>query len=495
MRSPRMLRRWNLSLANNSGWLVFAFDLSLRLWFCARIVRRRLPAGVAWAWLSIILFLPLIGTTVYLYFGEYRQSGRRQRRLQKSKEIIDRIAREPIALAADNSILTDTTAALSRAFCGMMGLPVQAGNDVELLANSAHGFDRLIADVNAAEKTIDLEFFIWSEGGRADAFADELLAAAQRGVKCRLLVDAVGSMHFIRGKRIRQMRAGGVNVVAALPSGFWRSLTARPDLRVHRKIVVIDGAIGYTGSMNLADPEFFKRDAGVGKWVDALARIQGPAVSGLYAVFLSDWCAETGADFAAARAHSQILDRAQAKRAAIQCLPSGPAFKDSAIEQALLMSIGSARSELILTTPYFIPSEALFYSLVGAARRGVRTTLIVPQQVDSRLTQHASRSFLQELVEAGVVVALYRPGLLHTKSVTVDREFSLFGSLNLDPRSLRINFEITLAVYDPGFTRDLMALQNSYLQDSLLYTLDQAAKQTAVEVWKGDLARLVGPLL
>src|SRR5262249_54242741 len=155
----------------------------------------------------------------------------------------------------------------------------------------------------------------------------------------------------------------GVEVVIALPSGLWRSLFARPDLRIHRKIIVIDGAIGYGGSMNLADPKFFKIDCGAGPWVDALARITGPAVAPLAAVFLSDWCAETGLDFATAVAATSIKDIANKKAASIQCLPSGPAVKNSVIEQALLMAVAEARKELVLTTPYFLPSEALLYSL------------------------------------------------------------------------------------------------------------------------------------
>lgn len=470
------------------GWAVFFLDLGVRLFLGARILQRRLPAGVAWAWLSLLLFLPLVGTVLYLFLGEYRQSRRRQRRLKAALENTDRWLQGNASAKADSGFLSVPIQSL-------MGAPPLGGNDIELLINADDAFPRILKDIREARQSIDLEFYIWDDGGRADDVVEAVAEAAQRGVRCRVLVDAIGSSRFVRGENFRRLRDAGVEMLIALPSGFWRSLLARPDLRIHRKIAVIDRAIAYTGSMNMADPKFFKIDAGVGPWVDALARIRGPAVSTLYGVFLADWCAETGADFETEARRSPFPDTAESKRVAIQGLPSGPAVQNSAIEQVLIMAIYSARSALTLTTPYFVPSEALMFALIAAARRGVRTTLIVPKHVDSRLTDHASRTFLQELAAAGVAVARYRSGLLHTKSVTIDSEWSLFGSLNLDPRSLRINFEITIAVYDRVFTEDLANLQNTYLKESDLLTPDDVARQPSLERWKGDLARLLGPLL
>lgn len=478
------------------GWGLFSFDLLLRLWFGSRILHRRLPASVAWAWLSVVVFVPLFGTLLYLFFGEYRQSGRRQRRLKAAQKIINRaLEKTSEKVKAETTLELGEDLQLSRAFQSLVGWPATSGNDIRLLRNANESFPQLITEIDQAKHFIDLEFYIWSDGGRTNEFAEALLRAVQRGVRCRLLVDAIGSAQFIRGKVYKKLREGGVHVVVALPSGFWRSLIARPDLRIHRKIIVIDGAVGFTGSMNLADPVYFKKEANVGPWVDALARIEGPAVQGLSDVFLSDWCAETGDEFLIASAATPCTDTARDCKAVIQCLPSGPALKNSAIEQALIMSLNAAHSEITLTTPYFIPSEALLYSLMAAARRGIRTTLIVPKLVDSRLTHYASRSFYQELVDVGVVVALYRPGLLHTKSVTIDKKFCLFGSLNLDSRSLRINYEITCAVYDWEFTQAVFDLQESYLRESDLFTHKDVENQSWKEVWATDVARLLGPLL
>jgi cardiolipin synthase A/B len=478
------------------AWLIFFVDLVLRLWFGARIIQRRLPASVAWAWLSLIFFVPFFGTLLYLFFGEYRQSRRRQKRLRMAQTSITQAIEKnsnhaSIAFSEDSS----DEALLSKAFQSMFGWPAVQGNDIQLLRNADEVFTKLVNDIDAATRSIDLEFYIWSDGGRTNDFALSLIRAVQRGVACRLLVDAIGSRQFINGDVCKNLRKNGVQVVVALPSGFWRSLIARPDLRIHRKIIVIDGSIGFTGSMNLADPLFFNRSACVGPWVDALARVRGPAVRTLTGVFLSDWCAETNEDFATLASKINFQNLAQNQQATIQCLPSGPAVKDSAIEQALIMCLSSARKEIVLTTPYFIPSEALLYALVSAARRGVKTTLVVPKKVDSRLTHHASRSFFQDLTAVGVNVALYKPGLLHTKSVTIDGKYCLFGSLNLDPRSLRINYEITFAIYDVAFTKAVYDLQTSYLQESSYFGEFDIKNQTTFEKWMGDITRLVGPLL
>jgi cardiolipin synthase len=176
-------------------------------------------------------------------------------------------------------------------------------------------------------------------------------------------------------------------------------------------------------------------------------------------------------------------------------LPSGPAAHVEAIEQVVLTAVYAASRELVLTTPYFVPSESLLTALLSAAARGVEVTLIVPAKVDSRLVHYASRAHQTDLLAAGVRVALFGGGLLHTKSITVDGQISVFGSLNLDPRSLRLDFEITLAVYDEEFTTALRRLQQSYLDRSTLLDLAACRSRSAAERFAEDAARLVGPLL
>jgi cardiolipin synthase len=366
---------------------------------------------------------------------------------------------------------------------------------LELISSTEEVFRRLMADIDAAGHSCHLEFYIWNEGGLADEVAEALLRAAARGVICRVLVDAVGSRSFLRGRLAARLRQGGVAVQAALPGGLLHSLFVRFDLRLHRKIVVVDGRIGYTGSLNLVDPRFFKQSAGVGQWVDAMVRVEGPAVEGLAVTFLEDWELETGEGLKRLAETSDVGPQPQRGLAAVQVIPSGPLVQNEAMQQILLTVIYAARRELVLTTPYFVPDEPLLTALTSAARRGVAVTIVLPKKVDSLLVRLASWAQAGDLMMAGVRVVLFHDGLLHTKSITVDGEFGTFGSLNLDPRSLYLNFEITLAIYDRQFIAELRRLQQSYIDRS--ETMDLAAWQSrsgGVRLVENAI-RLLGPLL
>jgi cardiolipin synthase len=494
---------------------VFLADWVIRLGLSVRVVLRRLPVGVSLAWLLVILILPLVGAALYLTLGEYRLGHRRARRAAAYREACraeqgDGALEQrgptpssgrtpsngkPQSGAFDLTALGPGVAALSRLAQSALGAPVLPGNRLQLLENAGAAFPALIADIDQARLGCQLEFYIWSPGGQADEVGAALTRAVKRGVQCRVLVDAVGSKAFLRSDLARGLRQDGVQIAAALPPGPLRLLFVRPDLRLHRKIAVIDGEVGYTGSLNLADPRLFKQDAGVGQWVDALARVQGPAVGALADTFREDWTLETAETLKPLRPDRGARPEATAGKAAVQVLPSGPDARVEAIEQVVLTALYAARREVVLTTPYFVPSEALLYALLSAAARGVAVTLIVPARVDSRMVRFASRAFQADLLAAGVRVALFQGGLLHTKSVTVDGQFSLFGSLNLDPRSLRLDFEITLAVYDADFTADLRRLQQHYLDGSALLDLATCRARSVLERLAEDSARLVGPLL
>jgi cardiolipin synthase len=263
---------------------------------------------------------------------------------------------------------------------------------------------------------------------------------------------------------------------------------------MHRKIVVIDGEIAFTGSLNLVDPRFFKQDSGFGQWVDAMVRLQGPAVEPLAITFLKDWELERYEGIESLRVTADVRRLPETGDSTVQVVPTGPTIEGDAI-QILLMTIYAARRELIITTPYFVADEALLTAMISAARRGVEVTLIVPAHVDSLLVRFASRAHMGELLVAGVKVRLFDGGLLHTKSITVDGELCLFGSLNMDPRSLYLNFEITLAVYDHGFTSDLRALQQSYLAESSAMKLDDWTSRSRPQQFADNVARLLSPLL
>ncbi|MDN6449929.1 MAG: cardiolipin synthase, partial [Enterobacterales bacterium] len=352
------------------------------------------------------------------------------------------------------------------------GIAGVRGNQLQLLTTSDDTLKALIRDIELARSNIEMVFYIWQPGGLADQVAESLMAAARRGVHCRLLLDSAGSVTFFRSPYPAMMRNAGVEVVEALKVNLMRVFLRRMDLRQHRKVVLIDNFIAYTGSMNLVDPRFFKQDAGVGQWIDVMARMEGPVATTMGIIFSCDWEIETGKRILPPEPEYHSLPFEEESGHTIQVIASGPGFPDELIHQALLTSVYSAREQLIMTTPYFVPSDDLLHAICTAAQRGVDVSIIVPKKNDSMMVGWASRSFFTELLEAGVKIYQFEGGLLHTKSVLVDGQLSLVGTVNLDMRSLWLNFEITLVIDDDGFGADLACVQDDYIARSTL--LDHA---------------------
>lgn len=480
-------------------WLTFAAVLAhflVQLGIALRVIMSRRGTGESLAWLMVVFGLPIAGPIFYLMLGELRLGSRRAaRQAELAKPVLRWLSELSDRNDVDWSQLDEDSEPLARLCQRTIGVPALPGNEVELVPTWERSFAQLLADIERSQSTCHFEFYIWHVGGKADEVAAALMAAARRGVVCRVLVDSMGSREFLRSDQAEQMRAAGVQIADALPGGLWRLPFVRFDLRLHRKIVVIDGRVGYMGSLNLVDPRYFKKDAGVGQWVDAMVRIEGPAVEALQGTFLIDWYLETNTSLDSLRPTADVTPQEPAGRCAIQVLPSGPDLPRGAVEQVLLAAIYSADRELLLTSPYFIPSEPLLLALIGAARRGVEVTLIVPRIVDSRLVQYASAAFLGDLLEAGVRIAQFNEGLLHTKSVTVDGDHCLFGSVNLDPRSFRLNFEILLAIYNEEFTGRLRKLQQAYIDRSDMLDLATHRTRPRFRRLAENAARLVGPLL
>jgi cardiolipin synthase len=475
---------------------VVAADYLIRIGLSARVIMRRKPVGFTLAWLTILMVFPFVGAFIYLLFGELRLGTRRADYTERIHSLYQRWLVDLRGRAdVDWKSVGVECEPLARLTESAGGIPALSGNAWLLLDHAEAVFRSLIADIDAARRTCHMEFYIWGLGGMADEVVEALLRASARGVICRVLVDAVGGHAFFRSDRVGRLRQGGVKVQAAMPVNLFRMLFVRFDLRLHRKIVVIDGETAYTGSLNLVDPRFFKREAEVGQWVDAMVRIQGPAVEALAITFLEDWELETGEGIERLRETGDAHPRAASGTALVQVIPSGPLLGPESIQAVLLMTIYAARRELVLTTPYFVPDETLVTALTSAALRGVEVTLVVPARVDSKLTHLASQPFKGDLLEAGVHIALFEGGLLHTKSVTVDGELSLFGSLNLDPRSLMLNFEITLAVYDRPFTAGLRVLQQSYIERSTWMDLATWQARPFLRSFAENAARLLSPLL
>jgi cardiolipin synthase len=309
------------------------------------------------------------------------------------------------------------------------------------------------------------------------------------------LIDALGARPWWKTDQPQRLRAAGVSLREALPVGIFRSLFGRADLRLHRKIVVIDGEIAWTGSMNLVDPRYFKQDSGVGQWVDAMVRVQGSVVLPLAGTMIGDWILESSESVAEVLEQTQLGMVQPVGAADVQVIPSGPGESGDCLLLMILALINSAHHELVLTTPYLVPDDSLLRAIRGAAGRGVSVKLIVPEKVDSFMTRYASRSYYDDLLDAGVEIYLYRAGLLHTKSITADGAISMFGTVNLDMRSFWLNYEVALFVYDRTFASELRRLQQTYIDQSDPLDAEAWEQRSFKNRLLEDTLRLASPLL
>lgn len=451
------------------NWLVILGYWLLIASVTLRILMKRRAVPSAMAWLLIIYILPLVGVIAYLSFGELHLGKRRAERAREmwpsTANWLKTLKESKHIFANENSTVAQSLFQLCERRQGVGGVK---GNQLQLLTETDDVMHAMIRDIQLARHNIEMVFYIWNPGGLADEVAESLMAAARRGVHCRLMLDSAGSLAFFRSPWPAMMRNAGIDVVESLKVNLMRVFLRRMDLRQHRKMVMIDNYIAYTGSMNLVDPRYFKQDAGVGQWVDLMARMEGPIATTMGIVYSCDWEIETGKRLLPPPPDANIMPFEEASGHTIQTIASGPGFPEDLIHQALLTAVYAARENLVLTTPYFVPSDDLLHAICTAALRGVNVSLILPKKNDSLLVGWASRAFFAELLAAGVKIYQFEGGLLHTKSVLVDDELSLVGTVNLDMRSLWLNFEITLVIDDPGFGNDLSAVQDDYISRSTL---------------------------
>jgi cardiolipin synthase A/B len=317
---------------------------------------------------------------------------------------------------------------------------------------------------------------------------DALKRAAERGVVCRLLLDAVGSRVALK-QFGSELRAAGAEVRSMLPVGLFRRKGERFDLRNHRKIAVVDGTIGYLGSQNIADPDFVKNYPNE----ELVVRVTGPVVSQLQATFLGDHYLET----------EEILDRkelfpdlAPTGDSAAQLLPSGPGYGQENGRELIISMLYEARRRVVITTPYFIPDEPFLNAICAAGRReNVRVHLVVSKHANQLISQLAQRSYYDDLLEAGVEIHFYRPHFLHAKLMTIDDEIALIGSTNMDIRSFALNAEINLLIYDRRVVERLELVQEDYFRNSDLLTLDQWRRRSVLEKVVQNTARLMDSFL
>jgi len=467
-------------MAFASNWLHDSLSLFfttalfvVHLLVVARAITRpnRTPSSRV-AWVAVIMFLPLLGVIAYLFLGETSIGSERIKRLSETESrmpLPDDAAFAPETIAPQAIPLFDFGGSIN-------GFRAVAGNRFALMEDSNAAIDALVVDIGQAAEHVHISFYIWLDDHNGGKVADAVAAAARRGVRCRVMVDALGSRAFTRSARWGQLRDAGVKLLATLDEvpRLGHLAVGRVDLRNHRKIVVIDNAIAFCGSQNCADPEF-RIKARYAPWVDIFLRCQGPVVRQQQHLFLSAWIAETGERLEALPS-ALPLPRKFEPGAVAQTFGTGPSSRANAMSDMFVASMYAARAELLITTPYFVPDEAILRALCAASRRGVQTTIIFPARNDSWLVGNACRSTYADLLASGVAVHEYPLGLLHTKSMTVDGQIALVGSANMDRRSLELNYENNLLIADRDTTQVIRRRQQSYLDAS--YPVDTATVRT-----------------
>ncbi len=465
-----------------------ASEWVIRLVMLAVVTRRRQPSA-AMAWLLVIFFLPWPGLVLYLLIGEHRlprrRVGQHARLLERLRSVGDRYRDHPNVTHPELSPGLMAAVTLAERLGDM---PILGGNDAELICETEDFLDRLIADVDAAKHHVHLLFYIFASDDTGRRVADALARAVQRGVKCRVLVDAVGSRPMLKRLAPRMIREG-IELHAALPVNLFRRRVARMDLRNHRKLAIVDGKIGYTGSQNIVDASYGHKDL---VWRDMMVRMTGPILLELQAVFLSDWYFET----------DEILDAEnifpeppRAGDLPIQTLPSGPNYPTENYQRLVVAALHAAGRHVIITTPYFVPDEALMQAIQTAVLRGVEVELIVPRRCDQKLVGAASRAYYEDLLEAGAKLHLYTEGLLHAKTMSIDDAVALIGSSNFDIRSFALNFEINIIFYGPEMAGMLRAQQQRYIEDSEQLQLEQWQQRSGLRKVYQNVAKLLSPLL
>jgi cardiolipin synthase len=338
--------------------------------------------------------------------------------------------------------------------------------------------------------------YIWLADTNGCKVKDALIRAARRGVTVRALADALGSRKFIRSSHWRELTAAGAEVRVALPVGnpLWTLIRGRVDLRNHRKLAIIDNCIAWVGSQNVADPEFLIKPH-YAPWVDVMSRWEGPVTRHCQYLFASDWMGEGGDDLSDLLSdHCQQAPERPGEIVA-QVIGTGPTTRYDSMPSCFAELIHSARRELLVTTPYFVPDEQVLYALTSAARRGVDTTLLLPKRNDSLVVAATSKSYYRDLIAAGVKLFEYRCGLLHAKLMLVDDEVGLIGSANLDRRSFELNFENNILFADPAFAAVIRARIADYLEDCDPVTPTRIHEfGLLARLWQNSIA-MVSPIL
>ncbi len=472
-------------------WLTVAEILVVLLSLVTLVVvvvqRREAAANLAWA-LAVVL-LPGLGPLLFFLLAWRRPERELRRFHNKASEFGRHLETWSTLGATGDALESEDFRAVAQAIERMEGYPARAGNAIDFAVDGANFARMLLSSIRSAQQSVHLEFYIYQNDEAGEEVTAALVEKAKQGVKCRLLLDAVGALWF-HSSCLRRLREAGVQVAFFHPTNpLRRRFTIH--YRLHRKIAVFDGHTALTGGRNVGN-EYLGRRIGKRTWQDLSLFVRGPAVADLQRIFLADWYYTT----------DEVLDPREycpeiepVGRQVVQVVPSHPHVLGGAAELAYLMAVRTARRSLRLVTPYFVPPQSVLSALVSASLAGVEVEIIVPSVSDAWLTLWAGRASYRELIDAGVNIYEYQAGMLHGKLAIVDDHWCTAGSANLDCRSFRLSFEVNCFIYDPEASHRLTTLFEAYRGKAVLVEDPAQYDEKLADRLRCGLTRLAAPLL
>ncbi|WP_286930118.1 MULTISPECIES: cardiolipin synthase [Aeromicrobium] len=452
----------------------------------------------AMAWLILIVFAPFLGLVAFLFFGSARIGHQRHRQLTAANAVIARQTEALTSKLPDDA--PDYLPPIVRLNQRLASMPLTAGNHVTLLPDYQESIDEMIAAIDTAQRHVHVEFYIMALDEMTIPFFDALDRATARGVTVRLLFDHLGTRGIPGYKDLKKrLAASDIQWHLMMPLLPLKRRFRRPDLRNHRKLLVVDDVVGFTGSLNLTHPSYNKpKNLAVGRaWVELWMRLEGPVVATIDALFAADWALETSEVL---EVEMQAVDQTpHSPRDVVgvhaQLVPSGPGFEAENNLRLFTSLIYSARHRISLTSPYFVPDETLLYAVTTAAQRGVDVELFVSEQADQFMVGHAQASYYRELLEAGVRIWLYpKPFVLHAKHFSIDEDIAVVGTSNMDMRSFALNYEMSLMVPDRGVVERIRVVEDTYRDLSRELLLEEWEERPAGTRFVDNAMRLTATL-
>lgn len=475
-------------MMNSSILLIIAYVVSILSAISLIFIERKEP-NTTWAWLLILFVLPGVGFIIYLIFGQNlsRQKIFREKKVvdeKKSKVLMEKFKEEKEKGASSEFM------ELVRMNYTHSGALYTEGNSLTTFIDGEKKFEALINDIRDAKEFIHIEYYIFRMDNLGKTLIDELSKKVKDGVEVRFVVDAMGSKS-IRNKDIKYIRSLGIKFHIFFP-GILPLINIRLNFRNHRKIVVIDGEVGYVGGFNVGD-EYVNKGDQFDYWRDTHIRIKGKAVNELNKRFILDWDYASEGELKNYDKYFKLQE--DSGNIGIQIVSSGPDHKEEYIKNAYMKIINNAKKSVYIQTPYLVPDEPMKEALKIAALSGIDVRIMVPDKPDHFFMKWILSANMGDLMEWGVKFYTYQKGFIHSKTIVSDGKVCSIGTANLDIRSFQLNFEINAIIYDDKFSKEQEDIFIKDIEDCKLVTMEEYENRSRALKIKEALIRLVAPIL